>query len=373
MKCSSFINLIISSNKISNDIEFNLKYVLITINELSNNPESFKEGESENLINLIICLEENFEKYWPNVENYLKNQKQYLKETIQAVKKDTIKIILQTLSNLADIIHYDELDGYISDKKANKTLSGLIIFNKSEEIQKKILDFSKKLNEFGEGNYNLGGIFASIRIYDELDMNSDNEVKANYIKDKDIVILTNPNFLIRNYNGYILKILVFESPLVSIKSNDGIEGSLDALNTLVSISLYDKNEKEIPVTNITENFRPNILYLKSKYNNINLCLYYNEEKKELDNEDILFFNESYLFNGKEYFKCTSKNLASFVAGSNNFLENNNNKFQILFLILIFIIIKKRCINNSFESDSSLIEKINEGEELFSRKSSKSKD
>lgn len=105
MKCSSFINLIISSNKISNDIEFNLKYVLITINELSNNPESFKEGESENLINLIICLQENFEKYWPNVENYLKNQKQYLKETIQAVKKDTIKIILQTLSNVADIIH----------------------------------------------------------------------------------------------------------------------------------------------------------------------------------------------------------------------------------------------------------------------------
>ena len=298
MKCSSFINLIISSNKISDDIEFNLKYVLITINELSNNPESFKEGESENLINLIICLQENFEKYWPNVENYLKNQKKYLKETIQAVKKDTIKIILQTLSNVADIIHYDELDGYISDKKANKTLSGLIIFNKSEEIQKKILDFSKKLNEFGEGNYNLGGIFASIRINDELDMNSDNEVKANYINDKDIVILTNPNFLIRNYNGYILKILVFESPLVSIKSNDGIEGSLDALNTLVSISLYDKNEKEIPVTNITENFRPNILYLKSKYNNINLCLYYNEERKELVNDDILFFNESYLFNGK---------------------------------------------------------------------------
>ena len=89
----SFINNIITSELVG-DIEINLKYILILINELSNNPESYKKGLSSILLDTTICIQENFENYWEKVETQKRKSNEYLNTTISAIKKDVIYIIL---------------------------------------------------------------------------------------------------------------------------------------------------------------------------------------------------------------------------------------------------------------------------------------
>ena len=56
----------------------------------------------------------NFNEYWPVVEDYLRKKKKYLESSIKAVKKYVENIILKSLENLAQLIQFDQLDGYIS-------------------------------------------------------------------------------------------------------------------------------------------------------------------------------------------------------------------------------------------------------------------
>ena len=65
------------------------------------------------LLDLVECIQNNFEQLWNSVEDHLKNVKKYLNGTISAVKRDIEIIILQTLENLAKVIDFEQLDGYI--------------------------------------------------------------------------------------------------------------------------------------------------------------------------------------------------------------------------------------------------------------------
>ena len=365
LQCPMVINLI-TSNQISNNLEDNIKYILLLINELSNNPESFKEKTSEIIISLAECIDEKFDQYWPIIQEYLKNTKQYLNESIIAVKRDAINIILKTLENLAKVIDFEEIDGYISDAEKKITDTGLILYDKAKIIQKKILEFAKRLNEFGTANYTFSGsMLANIELKEDFSISADADIKATFVGDKDIVIITNSSLLFTKDNVYALQTLVFESPIVSVKANAEEKGSSDALSTFISITLYDKNGKEISINNIKEKLKPEILYLKEKYSKLNTCFYYDESKNDLLTKGISDI-EKVNFMGKEYFKCVSSHLTSFTAGTSyNKKNKKSNTAAIVLTILSIILIlaigvgtyfyirkRKLNLNDSIEKDFS---------------------
>ena len=344
LNCDALINTITS--ELGNDIEENIKYVLILINELSNNPDSYKKGQSQYLIDATICLQEKFDVYWPKIEE--KKQKKYLNSSIAAVKKDISYIILQTLANLAKVIHFDELDGYID---TSKTKTGLILNEQYIKIQKKILEFSKKLNEFGEQLYPLSGtMFSKIEINKEYNASLDGEMNIINIPNKEIIINIYSNYMLRYNNAHYLQILVFDSPIVSVKPSGEEEETSDSVNIFISITLYNQKGEEIPIKSIDERYMPEILYLKKKYDSLKKCFYYDEEKQELESNGVVI-NEAYIYKGQEYIKCASSHLTAFTAGTYNFNSNlpwwavlliiASILLVLLSTVLIFIIVKKK--------------------------------
>ena len=99
----------------------------------------------------------NFKEYWPVVEDYLRKKKKNLESSIKAVKKYVENIILKSLENLEQLIQFDQLDGYISTAQEEIKKTGIIIYDKAKHIYKKIIEFSKRLNEYGVGNYTFSG------------------------------------------------------------------------------------------------------------------------------------------------------------------------------------------------------------------------
>ena len=129
--------------------------------------------------------------------------------------------------------------------------------------------------------------------------------------------------MLRNHNAKTLQILVFDSPILSIQTSGEVEEASDSVNTFISITLYDENEKEIPIKNIN---------------------------KELETEGVEI-DEAYEYKGQKYIKCTSNHLTAFTAGTYNFNSNASGlsvlliAFGILLafigFLIVFFIIKKR--------------------------------
>ena len=365
------IGALIITNTLSPDLEENIKYITLLINELSNNPESFNENTSKILLSLVECIQYNFDKYWTLVEAYLKNTKKYLDGTIAAIKRDIEIIILQTLENLAKVIDFEQLDGYIATAEKEITKTGLIIYDKAREIQRNITEFAKKLNQFGTANYTFSGsMFANIETNEGVKAGAETETKISFVPDKDIVVITNSNFLLNKDKAYALQTIVFESPLVSVKAKAEAEGTSDAVNTFISITLYDSKGNEISIKDLAEKYRPQILYLKEKYNQLKACYYYDENKNELVTSGL--YSENVTFMGKEYFKCSSSHLTSFTAGTYSIIDNQNSKnnesnegsnttmvvliiigiiLLLVIALIIFILIKKRNKVNNSDIDS----------------------
>ena len=365
--CNSLNDAIFS--RLSDDAEINLKYTLILINELSNNPESYKNGLSQELFGAAICIQENFDNYWTVVESQLHDKGQLI-SSILAIKKDTLYILLQTLTNLAKVIHFDEIDGYINSKK---TKTGLILNETYINIQKKIIELSKKLNDFGDELYSLSGSMLSrIITYKYSNESLENQTELISIPNKNILIRIYYNYMLEENNAKTLQVLVFDSPLVSIKTSGGAEKTSDSVNTFISIILFNENGQEIPIKSINEKYRPQILYLKSKYQSLKKCFYFNEDKQELETDGVII-DENYEYNGEKYIKCASTHLTAFTAGTYNF----NAKIPwwavllivtiifivLIVLIIIFIIVKKKSksrfsyknINSQFNKKESLLD------------------
>ena len=331
LKCSTLINNI-TSKLDNNDIEENIKYILFLLNEMSKNPESFNKELTQVILDVAFCLQDKFDEYWNIANNYLKNIKQYLNSSIILLKKDILYALFQTLTNLPKIMHFEELDEHIN---GIKTKTGLLISDNAEKIQKKIIEFSKKFNEFGDGIYNLSSsTILKVITNKKLDINSDSEIEILNIPDKDILIKIYANYILRNSNAKYLQILIFDSPLVSLITNLNESEYSDSVNIFVSIILYNDKNEEIPINAIDEKYKPEILYLKDKYQSLKKCFYYNDEKKELDSEGVII-DENYEYNSKNYIKCASSHLTAFTAGTYNF--NSNITWWVVLLIIIGIL------------------------------------
>jgi len=73
-KCNNLMDLI-SKDGLTNNVEENIKYIILLIQELSNNADSFNQGESDILYDITTCFEQNFNEYWKKVEDYMKEKK----------------------------------------------------------------------------------------------------------------------------------------------------------------------------------------------------------------------------------------------------------------------------------------------------------
>ena len=139
-------------SEISDNNEENLKLILLLINELNKNADAFKEGESQILYDLTMCIPENFENYWSVVEKNKKG-KGTLKNTISAVKKDISNLVIKSLMNLIKVLHFDEIDNYLENK--NMTKAGIMGRKNGMRLHKGIFNFLKTLNEFGNKTYDI--------------------------------------------------------------------------------------------------------------------------------------------------------------------------------------------------------------------------
>ena len=313
LQCPALVSLI--SNKFGDNLEENLKYLLFLVNELSNNPESFKNETSEFLVDLAECLHDKFDELWTPIETYLKEKKQYLEESIKIIKKDVEKIILQTLENVAEVFHFNEIDQIIANVTEEITKTGLIINEKAQKIQEYIIDFAKRLMKYGEGNYTFNGdMTVVIEAFKKMSVDAGAELKAKFVNGKDIVILTNTSLLLEDQKGAFLQTLIFESPLVSVKANAGASGNSETVNTFVNIDVYLDPELKAKVENLKEEIRPRILYLKEKYKELKACYYYDQDKKKLSVQGMTPV-ESFIYEGKEYFSCIASHLTPFTAGT----------------------------------------------------------
>ena len=273
--CDNIVNLI-GQEGLSKDVEDNVKYIIYLIQELSNDAESFNKGESEILFNMVTCLETNFNSYWEEVEQYLKIN-ETLDQSIIAVKKDLEILLIQSLANLVKILHFEEIDGYIS---RSVTEAGILKNNKGEKIYKSIKEFLKHFNEFGPGEYNLSdSIIINVTVNDEyqekqrrylLEENEAEIIDEEQIEelehvvkydDKGIIVILKPKPLMKRANAYSMQIVRYDSPIMPIKISGNKDDS--TLDTFVSITLYDKDGNEISIDDMPENIRPKIIYNRS--------------------------------------------------------------------------------------------------------------
>ena len=357
LQCSQIVQ-VITSKMLSDDIDENLKYILILVNEITNNPDALEEGLSQVVYDLTNCLQEKFDEYWPKVEKYLEEKKNYLRQSILAVKKDVSNIIMQSISNLVNVLHFEEIDGYIQQARDEIEKNGLIALDKAKKINQNIFNFIKKLNEFGNNYYEISGSMAvNVTVNPgQLDSTADAQVFVSDLADKGIKLILHSNYMLREKGAYAMQTVVFDSPLVSVNAKNEIEDG--AINTFVGITLYDKDGNEIVVSNLKlEDFRPQLLFNKKFYNNMKTCFFYNEKDEKLDDDGVKT-EDDYELNGEKYIRCTPKHLTSFTIGSGEGSSNVGIIILIIVLCLLifaglivgFIIYRRKCSKKATSTD-----------------------
>ena len=303
-KCSTIIEELSS---LSDDIEQNLKYFLFMAISLSENPDAIEEGKSQVIFDILNCLKDKFEDYWPSINSTILNY-----ELRISTKQDIMNLLLNSFSNLVNVIHFEEVDGFI--KRANET-TGLITDPKAKETYNGIFSLLKKFNEFGTRFYNISADLSLNVFLNPGNLNMGRDVDFNWIidDDKGIRINLHSNYLLREKGAQSVQAVIFESPLVSIRGKEE-EIEQGVSNIFVGITLYDTEGNEIFVKDIEfQKYRPVIYFKKIFFNAMKKCLFYNEEKDTIDDEGIASSFET--LDGEEYIKCIPTHLTSFTIGS----------------------------------------------------------
>ena len=332
-QCSKIVESI--TTNISDDMEQNLKYILFLIDEITNNPDALNQTYNQVIYDLTNCLQEKFDEYWPKVEKYLKEKKSYLEQSIKSVKRDVSNIIMEALSNLVNVLHFEEIDGYLKQAKDEIEKNGLIVAENAKKINENIFNFLKKFNEFGTNYYNISGSMGvNVTVNPgQLDKSTDANIFISDLEDKGIKLLLHSNYMLRDKNAYALQTVVFDSPLVSVNAKNEYENG--ALNTFVGITLYDKDGNEIAVSKISVDFRPQLLYNVKYYGNMKTCLFYNEAKGEFSSDGVKTELDVSI-DGEKYIRCTPQHLTSFTIGS---LDNSpSSKAGLIILIIVLCLI-----------------------------------
>lgn len=315
VQCDNIDTLI--SSGVSDDKQENFKYILFLIYEVSSNSDSLKKGESEILYNVTLCLQKNFDTYWEDVEENISDSDKV------KVKQDVSLILIKTLSNLVNIHHYDELDGYLEENK-NITGFGIMRNDQAKKIHKGILDFAQKFHDFGNGTYNVSSSMnISILKFDDLnDTNLLNQEQIYNLSDKGIFLKFKPRKMMDDTDGNIIQFIAYDSPLVSVNETNNDN---KIVRDFVSLSIFNEEGEEINITDLPEDARPEIYYNQNNNKSIKMCLFYNESNDDLDNNGMVGVNVTY--DGVKYLKCSSKHLTSFTASYSTSTDSENTENQ----------------------------------------------
>ena len=303
-KCSILVNQIFT---LSENPEKNLKYFLIMIISLTENPDAIEKGTSLIIYDMINCIQEKFPQIWTSIDDKISSTLDALN-----IKQDLISLLVKSISNFGKFIKYEEIYGYIEE--ANN-ITGLIKNEKAIQVYNTFFKILKKFNEFGKQVYNISADL-NINIFTKdnsknKNISSDSEEKI-YYENKGIRISLHLEYILKNFKAYSVQTVAFESPLVSLRGKREKKGG--TANTFVGITLYDEKGNEIFVKDIKlEKYRPIIYFKKKLYKSMKKCLFYNEEKNEMDSEGIK--TELFELDGEEYIKCIPSHLSSFSVGS----------------------------------------------------------
>lgn len=326
-QCSKIVQIITNVDK--QNMEQNLKYILFLISAMTGNPDSIVRAEAQVMYDTMNCLEAKFNEYWPKVQAELTDEKKQI-----ALKQDITDLMVQSYSNLINMIHFEELDGLI--QKANDK-TGLISDENAKKIHQGLFKVLSKLNEFGNKFYNYTANLA-LEVYcnpGNLEVGGDADVLFKSLDEKGIKIEIHANYLLRLYNASSIQYVVFDSPLVSVNGSRVTEGG--TANTFVGITVYDKEGKEVLVKNIdVKDFKPIIYYKKKLYNTMKTCLFYNEEKDQLENTGVE--TDTKTFDGEEYIKCIPEHLTSFTVGSYKKADVNPSSSNAGTIVLVIVLI-----------------------------------
>ena len=128
-QCSKIIT-IVTENIIAGDVNQSLKYILFLITSTTQNPDAIERGKAQAIYDLLICLRDELEKNLPKIIEKLPidiNQIEF--------KIDINSLLIQATENFVAIIHFEELDKYITE--ANKK-TDLISDKNAKKIHKEI-------------------------------------------------------------------------------------------------------------------------------------------------------------------------------------------------------------------------------------------
>ena len=221
VQCNSIDELI--SQGASNNKKKNFKYILFLIYEISSNPDSLKEGQSEVLYNVSLCLEKYFNIYWGSVERETSDYRDKIDE------KEDISLILFKF-------------GIMRDEQAKK-------------LHKEILDFSHQFYDFGNGANISSSMNISILKFDDL-----NDEK---LFDQEIF---------------------YDTPFVPLDDSNNNDND-NIARDFICISIFDENGDEINFADLQEEDKP-IYYNPKKNRNMKQCIFFNESKEDLDKDEI---------------------------------------------------------------------------------------
>ena len=343
------------------------------------NSDSIKEEKSDILFKMVFRLIDKFEDLWILLQNELLEDSA-LNSTIRAVKKDISNLYIKILTNLINIIHFNEIDGYIQTN--SRTKSGIMKNEQGKKLQNYILNFIKYFNEFGNNTYKISNsIQFNVTIINNEEINVLSEVKQDNIisfSDKGIYVVFDYKKLMKEKGGHSIQFVLFDSPLIPIRRNKNDDKDC-TVRDFISISIFDKNGNEININDIPNDSKPIILYNKTFHKNLKQCFYYNISKEDLDIDGVET-EDNYLFNNEKYLKCTYEHLTSFTAGDyiepsseENSKENENLStglelwailliiFSIIIILAIIIVVfiicrKKRTKNNDIEESVKSMDK-----------------
>jgi len=324
------ISKIFGYNFFSNYYEHNLKEFLYLLFSITINYDSIANSKSYIIFDLVFSSKDIIEKYMPKMANKLKDQTQIL-----SYKQDISTLLVKSISNLVNIIHFEEIDGYI--KNINKT-TGLIMSKQAKTLYDNIFKVLPILNEFGNKFYNISNkLFLNVGINPgNLEANLDAKLTVYNFEDKGIKIYLHSNFLLRITGASFIQTVVFDSPLVSIRGGMELYQGLTS-NYFVGITLYDKNGKPIIVKDI-DLYKPIIYYKKKLFNAMGTCLLYNEKANKMENTGII--SKIINLDGEEYIKCIPNHLTTFTIGSYKeaYIYDSSDKIIIIIMNLFCLIL-----------------------------------
>jgi len=229
---------------------------LFLFNQITLNFDSLKEEHLDTLFNITFCLKDKFEEYWEYSKNFFIIKKALLYPTVKLIKKEMILLILKPLSNLINVLHFNEIEYsiYTNYTNVNNNSSNFIPTERERNLQKKIFEFTRYLNEFGSGTYKISySMYINIITIDEnneiqITQNSlfekeDGSEKVIYnLNEKGIYVIFDPRSILKENGGKAIQIINFDPPILPL-----INDHKNIIRDFISITVFDKNGNKIDI------------------------------------------------------------------------------------------------------------------------------